>query len=78
MNIDFLPLSSLALESGGVPVAGPSQTLTLQLALATRQGVRDAMSGTARVGSGRASAARTGAVRAAVLPADDSRLTITL
>lgn len=77
MNIDFLPLPSLALESGGVPVTGPSPTLTLQLALATRQGARDAMSGTARVGSGRAPSARRGALRAAVLPADDSHLTIT-
>jgi hypothetical protein len=77
MNIDFLPLPSLAIESGGVPVTGPCPTLTLQLALATRQGARDAMSGTARVGSGRAPTARIGALRAAVLPADDSRLTIT-
>ena len=77
MNIDSLPHSSLALESGRSLVAGPSPTLTLQLALATRQGARDAMSGSARVGSGRAPSARIGALRAAVLPADDSRLTIT-
>lgn len=77
MHIDFLPLPSLALESGGVPVTGPFPTLTLQLALATRQGAREAMNGTARVGSGRAASARVGALRAAVLPADDSRLTIT-
>lgn len=79
MNIDFLPISSLALESLGGPVhaASQPQTLTLQLALAPRKARQEGMSGTARGGSDLAVSRRGRSLRAAVVPADGTPLTIT-
>ena len=76
MNIDLLPFSAFALESYGAaaPSRGELHTLTLELALAPVHSARDAMSGS--VSTSQVVAAVPG-LRAAVLPADGSALTIT-
>ena len=76
MNIDLLPFSAFALESYGAtaPSRGELHTLTLELALAAVHSPHDGMSGsvsTHHADSG------VPALRAAVLPADGSALTIT-
>jgi hypothetical protein len=76
MNIDLLPFSAFALESYGTtaPSRGELHTLTLELALAPVRSSREAMSGSVTTNK-----AFTGAapLRAAVLPADGTPLTIT-
>jgi hypothetical protein len=77
MNIDLLPFSAFALESYGAPAParGELHTLTLALALAAVHSSHDeAMSGSVSTNQ-----AFTGAtsLRAAVLPADGTPLTIT-
>jgi hypothetical protein len=77
MNIDLLPFSAFVLEScrTAAPARGDNHTLTLQLALAPVQAsTYEPMAGTAGAGQ---SAACAAALRAAVLPADGSALTIT-
>jgi hypothetical protein len=77
MNIDLLPFSAFALESyrTPAPVRGDNHTLTLQLALApVAASTGKPMAGAAGAGPSVACAAP---LRAAVLPADDSALTIT-
>jgi hypothetical protein len=76
MNIDLLPFSAFALESYGAtaPSRGELHTLTLELALAAVHSAHDAMGGSIS-----ANKAFTGAtpLRAAVLPANGTALTIT-
>jgi hypothetical protein len=76
MNIDLLPFSAFALESYGTtpPSRGELHTLTLELALSAVHSSRDAMSGSVTTNK-----AFTGvkSLRAAVLPADGSAVTIT-
>lgn len=77
MNIDLLPFSAFALESYGTtaPSRGELHTLTLELALAAVHSSHDdAMSGSVSTNK-----AFTGVppLRAAVLPADGTALTIT-
>ena len=75
MNIDLLPFSAFALESYGpaAPSRGDAHTLTLELALAVHSS-RQIMSGSATTGEASAEATP---LRAAVLPAEGSALTIT-
>ena len=76
MNIDLLPFSAFALEScqTPAPARGANHTLTLQLALAPVPSSYDATNDIA----GASQALACGApLRAAVLPADGSALTIT-
>ena len=76
MNIDLLPFSAFALESYGptAPSRGDSHTLTLELGLAAVHSSREIMSGSATTGEASADATP---LRAAVLPAEGSALTIT-
>ena len=76
MNIDLLPFNAFALESYGpaAPSRGDSHTLTLELALATVHSSREIMSGSASTGEAPAEATP---LRAAVLPADGTPITIT-
>ena len=76
MNIDLLPFTAFALEScrPTEPARGSLHTLTLQLALTPVPSSHEPMSGSA---SAHAAAACSTALRAAVLPADGSALTIT-
>ena len=76
MNIDLLPFSAFALESYGTPAPsrGDLHTLTLKLALATVHSSHETMSGS--VSTNQVFAADT-ALRAQVLPADGTVLTIT-
>jgi len=76
MNIDLLPFSAFALESYGTPAPsrGELHTLTLELALAAVHSPREAMSGS--ISTNKIFAGAT-ALRAAVLPADGTPLTIT-
>jgi hypothetical protein len=75
MNIDLLPFTAFALESVAAAAPGRSEghTLTLQLALPVRSS-REPMSGNATTSREFASATP---LRAAILPADGSALTIT-
>lgn len=75
MNIDLLPFNAFALESYGTPAPsrGDMHTLTLELALAVRSPTKE-MSGSISTKQVLAPAA---SLRAAVLPADDTALTIT-
>ena len=83
MNIDLLPFTAFALESCGAPepARGDVHTLTLDLALAPVHSSYEPMSGSASAGQAFASAGQAFAcatpLRAAVLPADGSALTIT-
>ena len=76
MNIDLLPFSAFALESyaTAAPSRGDSHTLTLELALATMHSSREAMSGSASTDE---ASIEVTPLRAAVLPAEGSALTIT-
>ena len=76
MNIDLLPFTAFALESYGAtePARGELHTLTLRLALAPVHSSHEPMSGSASVDPAWAAPA---ALRAAILPADGSALTIT-
>ena len=77
MNIDLLPFSAFALEScrPAASARGDHHTLTLQLALAPVAAAPcEPMAGTAGAGQ---VAACLAPLRAAVLPADGSALTIT-
>ena len=76
MNIDLLPFSAFALEScrTAASARGDNHTLTLQLALAPVSSSYDATNDIASASQALACAAP---LRAAVLPADGSELTIT-
>ena len=76
MNIDLLPFSAFALESYGTtaPSRGDMHTLTLELALAAVHSPNKGMSG--RITT-RQSVPGISSLRAAVLPADGTALTIT-
>ena len=77
MNIDLLPFTAFALESGGIadcPADGV-QTLTLESALTSARSSREPMSGRASVNQSFAQGAKVS--RAAVLPVEDAVLTIT-
>jgi hypothetical protein len=76
MNIDLLPFSSFVLESYGptAPSRGDGHTLTLELALATVHSSHEAMSGSVSTNQVFVDVAP---LRAAVLPADGTALTIT-
>ncbi len=75
MNIDLLPFSAFALEScPPQPQTGDSQTLTLQLALVTRSASLELMAG---ILSTRDIAPTEALLRASVVPADATPLTIT-
>jgi len=77
MNIDLLPFNAFALESYGptAPSRGEAHTLTLELALATGHASRAAMSGS--VSTNNAAQNLAAPLRAAILPADGSAITIT-
>ena len=77
MNIDLLPFSAFALESYGAtaPSRGDMHTLTLELALAAVHSPRKGMSGS--ITTTKQPVPGTSSLRAAVLPADGSALTIT-
>ena len=76
MNIDLLPFSAFALESvaAAAPGRAEGQTLTLALALAPIRSSHEPMSGSASANQGFICATP---LRAAVLAADGSALTIT-
>jgi len=76
MNIDLLPFNGFALESYGPtpPSRGEAHTLTLELALATVRSSRGIMSGSVTT---KKASADTTPLRAAVLPADGTAITIT-
>jgi hypothetical protein len=76
MNIDLLPFNAFALESYGptAPSRGDPHTLTLELALSTGHSSRELMTGSVSTHEPRADATL---LRAAVLPADRSAITIT-
>jgi hypothetical protein len=76
MNIDLLPFSAFALESYGTtaPSRGDSYTLTLELALATVHSSREDMSGSASTNE---ASSDVTPLRAAILPADGTAITIT-
>ena len=77
MNIDLLPFSAFALQSCGQASqrAGEAQTLTLQLALAPVHSSYEPMSG--RASTNQAFVHCGNSLRAAVVPAEGSVLTIT-
>ena len=77
MTIELLPFSAFALEScGGVHAPGESHTLTLEPDLtAVRAAFEPAMGGSASVGAGPVEWPRL--LRAAIVPANGSVLTIT-
>jgi hypothetical protein len=77
MNIDLLPFTAFALESCGTtaPVRGEFHTLTLQLALASIHSSQEPMSGS--ITTHTALACVPTSLRAVVLPADGTPLTIT-
>ena len=78
MNIDLLPFSAFALESSGAPAhaASEGQTLTLRLGLALGPRREDtATSGTVSVEPGETVPLHV--LRAAVLPAPDTAITLT-
>jgi hypothetical protein len=76
MNIDLLPFNAFALESYGptAPSRGDPHTLTLELALSTGRSSRERMSGSV---STNPAGVDTTPLRAAILPADGSAITIT-
>lgn len=76
MNIDLLPFNAFALESYGAtaPSRGDLHTLTLELALAAVHSSKEAMSGSVSTNQVFADATP---LRAEVLPADGTALTIT-
>ena len=77
MNIDLLPFSSFALESCA-PAAGKrleAQTLTLALAITPRGVSQEPMSG--KASTNQKARASQNVLRAAVVPADGSALTLT-
>ncbi|WP_048441717.1 hypothetical protein [Caenimonas sp. SL110] len=74
MDINLIAFDAFALESLASPRAnGASQTLTLQLSLEALPGFSEPLTGTASI----AAADTPGQLRAAVVPADASELTIT-
>jgi hypothetical protein len=76
MNIDLLPFNAFALESYGptAPSRGDPHTLTLELALSTGRSSRHVMTGSV---STHDAGAQATALHAAILPADDTPITIT-
>jgi hypothetical protein len=77
MNIDLLPFTAFELQSCGAAGQDGSaaQTLTLQLAPAPVHSSREPMSG--KVSTNQAFVHRGDLLRAAVVPADSTPLTIT-
>ena len=77
MNIDLLPFTAFELQSCGAagPNRGEAQTLTLQLALAAAHSSQEPMSG--KVSTNQAFVHSSNLLRAAVVPADSTPLTIT-
>ena len=77
MNIDLLPFTAFELQSCGAAGQnrGEAQTLTLQLALAPVHSSQEPMSG--KVSTNQASVHGSNLLRAAVVPADGTSLTIT-
>jgi hypothetical protein len=77
MNIDLLPFTAFELQScgGSARDRGEAQTLTLQLALAPVHSSQEPMSG--KVSANQAFVHRGNLLRAAVVPADSTPLTIT-
>ena len=77
MNIDLLPFTAFALQSCGqaAPAGGDGQTLTLQPALLPDHSTHEPMSG--RATTNQAFVHCGTLLRAAVVPAEGSVLTIT-
>ena len=77
MNLDLLPFSAFALESSGAAARAVSeaQTLTLQLVPHPIHSFYQPMGGSASIHC--APAGASGTLRASVVPADGTALTIT-